>query len=350
MFDICTRRRTHVIAIAFGVIFLVGECFSNLALSIEYSAAPSPGSRVLKSITPLECQPNCSCSDVWIVSTRGLPGICEFPDRANFTVERLRECGRWEKSNLPSLLENPNQPIHIFVHGNRYESGDAKSQGAFFARQMTAACPESSSVRTVIFSWPSAQQGILLKDGRAKYNRCFSDGHYLAHLLGFMEPQRPVALMGYSFGALIILEGLSELVELEQNEALRPSMQPWTHRSARTHMVLVAAAVRCDAFSPRGPYRGALQCVDRLVLINNSRDDALKHFPKLDPCMRIEAMGYAGMRDAWFLPSSLEYTATDASNIIGRHHGLPLYLSSPSLTRRIASGALEGLDVVKVLP
>lgn len=131
MFDICTRRRTHVIAIAFGVIFLVGECFSNLALSIEYSAAPSPGSRVLKSITPLECQPNCSCSDVWIVSTRGLPGICAFPDRANFTVERLRECGRWEKSNLPSLLENPNQPIHIFVHGNRYESGDAKSQGLF---------------------------------------------------------------------------------------------------------------------------------------------------------------------------------------------------------------------------
>jgi hypothetical protein len=38
-----------------------------------------------------------------------------------------------------------------------------------------------------------------------------------------------------------------------------------------------------------------------------------------------------------------EFTATDAATVVGKNHGLPLYLASPSLSRRIATGALEAL-------
>jgi hypothetical protein len=44
------------------------------------------------------------------------------------------------------------------------------------------------------------------------------------------------------------------------------------------------------------------------------------------------------------LPGDVEYSATDGAAIIGKHHGLPLYLASPNLTARIATGALDSLE------
>ena len=36
--------------------------------------------------------------------------------------------------------------------------------------------------------------------------------------------------------------------------------------------MLIAPAIRCDAFAPRGPYHHTLDCVDRVSLIINPRD------------------------------------------------------------------------------
>jgi hypothetical protein len=44
-----------------------------------------------------------------------------------------------------------------------------------------------------------------------------------------------------------------------------------------------------------------------------------------------------------WLPGDIEFRATDAAGIVGKNHGLPLYLASPALTRRIATAALAGL-------
>ncbi len=280
--------------------------------------------------------------DVWVASTRRLPGICRGPAAADFGVERLARgggCRFWERSDLDSLLASPERPLVIFVHGNRYESGDAKSQGIQLAGRLAACRPGTLSPRVVVFSWPSQKQGMLLKDGRRKYERAYADGHYLAGFLGQVSPEQPVAIVGYSFGALVAAEALEDLVaeDLPAFPGLR-----WAERPGRTHLVFIVPAIRSDAAAPRGPYRGMLAGLDRFTLLINSRDEALKFFPFLEPAVKAEAMGYVGMPRRW-LPDGLEYVATDAAGVVGKMHTMRRYLDSGSLSDRIASGLLDGL-------
>lgn len=277
--------------------------------------------------------------DVWVVSTRGMPGICRLPASANLRVERLRADGTaWDRSDLASLLDEPQRPVMVFIHGNRYSAAEARQQGLDLARR-AAACGEAN-MRTVIYSWPSEQQGILLKDGRAKYERAFSEGHYLAWLLGQFEPGRPVAIVGYSYGAIITLEAIEDLVIAERSGAT--SVHPWTSRPGAVNLVFIAAAIRCDALAPRGPYREVADRLDRLTLLVNSNDDALRFFPLLDCSQRADALGYVGMPRSW-VPATVEFSSVDAANIVGRTHGFQHYLASPSLMRRICRGATTGL-------
>lgn len=316
-----------------GLVHVVFAFVACLGMGELHQARGADGGAIATTTAPC-------ADDVWLVSTRHLPGICRLPSTASVSVERRTDCGRWHRADVADLLADSDRPLVVFIHGNRYTVGDARQQGVQLARHLTGCCPTTGPARTVIFSWPSEQQGLLLKDGRAKYERAHADAHYLAWLLGQIEPTRPVAVVGYSFGAMITLGALDDLVAAERNG--RRDVQPWIGRPGRAHFVFIAPAVRCDALAPRGPYREAVDCLDRLTLVINSRDDALKFFPLLDRDLRADALGHVGMPRRW-LPPEVEFTATDAAAIVGKNHGLPLYLASPVLTAKIAVGALEGL-------
>jgi len=278
--------------------------------------------------------------DLWVASTRRLPDICRPPAAADLAVERLagEPCGsRWERATLAELLADSGRPLVIFVHGNRYEPADAKAQGLRLARRLAAHAPAEVVPRVVIFSWPSQQQGLLLKDGRRKLERAQADGHYLAWLLGKVEPERPLALVGYSFGAVVAAEALDEVSKAN------PAGIPWAERPGRTNLVFVAPAVRQDALAPRGLYREALAGVDRFTLLINSRDEALRFFPLLERGLRRHALGFVGMPAGW-LPAGIEFAASDAAAIVGKVHSMRRYLESRSLADRIAVGALAGLE------
>jgi esterase/lipase superfamily enzyme len=278
--------------------------------------------------------------DVWVVSTRGLPDVCRLPESVNFHVQRLRPDGTaWDRSDVAALLDEPHRPVMVFIHGNRYMPAEAREQGLQLAR--IAASYGTPGIRTVIYSWPSEQQGILLKDGRAKYQRAFSEGRYLAWLLGQFEPERPVAIVGYSFGAIITLEAIEDLLLAER--AGVTTVRPLTGRSGPLNVVFIAAAVRSDALAPRGPYRDALESIDRMTLLVNSQDEALRFFPFLDCRQRAEALGYVGMPWRW-IPTTVPFSSLDAARIVGRTHGFQHYLASPSLMRRICEGATTGLE------
>ena len=282
------------------------------------------------------CEPN-----IWVFSTRYLPGICCMPEVVNPTVQRYqRENCRWLSDDVGSLLSGKG-PLVIFLHGNRYDAWSAKQQGIRLAKRCSFFTSHSVDTQLMIYSWPSQQDGCLLKDGRNKYHRCFTEGHYLAWLLGQIDPERPVVFIGYSFGALITLEALEDLVAAENSG--RP-VSPWQHRPGDTRLIFVAPAVRCDAFAPCGKYRETLACVDRVSLTINSRDDALRFFHLLDTRTKVDALGYNGMPRRW-MPPEILYSAVDARRIIGREHGFPLYLKSNTLMHRICRDAYSGLEV-----
>ena len=286
-----------------------------------------------------ECQVCCE-SEIWVFSTRHLPGICHLPDVVNPSLQRYEsaQC-RWLSDDIESLLSGKG-PLVIFLHGNRYDAWSAKQQGLHLARRCKSFTSHSTDAQLMIYSWPSQQNGCLLKDGRNKYHRCFTEGHYLAWLLGQIDPERPVIFIGYSFGALITLEALEDLVAAENKG--RP-VSPWQYRPGDTRLIFVAPAVRCDAFAPCGKYRETLACVDRVSLTINSRDDALRFFHLLDTRSKVDALGYRGMPRRW-MPSEIFYSAVDARRIIGREHGFTLYLKSNTLMRQICRDAYSGLE------
>ena len=311
--------------------------------------SPQDGTAIgpeLSALSPVDIQPSGVASDdedIWVISTRRLPDIRRLPATVTFGVEQLvpeARCSRWMPSDLPSLLGDSQRPLVIFIHGNRYDSASAKSQGLQLARRLTACRTGEPQARTVIFSWPSAQEGHLLRDSRAKYERSMTEGHYLAWLLGQVEPSRPVAIVAYSYGGLIALEALDNLVSAQRSG--RADLQPWTDRPARMHLVLVAAAVRQDALAPCGEYRSVLRCIDRLTLLNNTRDQALRFFEFVDPDLRTEALGHENMPARW-LPPEIEFVQVDAASVVGKSHRFPPYVESPSLRQRLVAGTLDGL-------
>ncbi len=327
------RRRLHhslrlVAAIVAGLV-LLASCPSRLRA--ETAGEPSP----------VEPEEDWSGQiDTWVVSTRRLPGICRLPASVTFDVERLTAdgaCRRWERAELGTLVNDPAQPLVVFIHGNRYEAADAKAQGLRLGRRLSDHLPAGPPPRLVIFSWPSQKQGVLLQDGRRKYDRAYADGHYLAWFLSQLEPERPVAVVGYSFGALVAAEAFSDLDELA------PGGIPWAERPGRTQLVFVAPALRSDALAPRGPFRDTLAGLDRFTLLINSRDEALRFFPLLERGVKLPALGFVGMPRRW-LPAELEYDAADAAGIVGKLHTMRRYLDSRPLAERIAAGALDGLS------
>ncbi|MFM7135493.1 MAG: alpha/beta fold hydrolase [Planctomycetota bacterium] len=286
-------------------------------------------------------EPASALLDVWVASTRRLPVVCRPPEHADLAIEQLVDdggCRRWEQAELPGLLADPHGPLVFFVHGNRYEPADAKSQGILLAQRIAAA-RGGQTPRVVILSWPSQKQGVLLKDGRRKYERASADGQYLAWLLGKVEPERPVAIVGYSFGALVATEALDELARRDET---RGDGIRWADRPGRTHLVFVVPALRADALAPRGPFSRTIAGIDRLTLLINSRDEALRFFPLLQPDVRAPALGFVGMPRRW-LPPEVEYDAVDAAGIVGKLHTMGRYLDARSLAERIAGGVLDGL-------
>ena len=326
---------------------LIALCCCPAAVDASPAADAIPPSDSLPSdsrpLDHLQTDSLQAADDVWVVSTRRLPDIRCLPTRVSLGVEQLvpdAACSRWMPSDLQGLLDAPQRPLMLFIHGNRYDPASAKSQGLALARRIAAARPNDPPVRTVIFSWPSSQEGLLLRDSRAKYERSMTEGYYFAWLLGQLEPSRPVAIVAYSYGSLIALEALDNLVNAEKSG--RTDLQSWIDRPARLHLVLVASAVRHDALAPRGAYRDVVRCIDRLTLLNNTRDQALRFFEFIDPDLRTEALGHENMPARW-LPPEVEFTQVDAAPIVGKSHRFPPYMESPSLRQRLATGAIDGL-------
>jgi hypothetical protein len=273
---------------------------------------------------------------VWLISTRGIGSFSELVAAPDFAVYRRAFDGSWASSSIDEFLTTgaAATPTCFVIHGNRVSSSTAIRQGMMAYRQFTAGLFETQPVRFVIWSWPSDRIHGILKDVRAKAARSTTDGKYLAWTLHRFDPEAPVSLVGFSYGARIATGALHVLAGGSLDGF---SLAPAAVSRRRIRLVLAAAGLH-NHWLAEGHYHGqALQMVDAALLINNRCDMALKRYRFVDTSRSAAALGYTG--PVGWSPYYAKIRQADACRELGKAHDWDLYLESPRFTALIRQTA-----------
>ena len=276
---------------------------------------------------PLATEPD----SLWFLSTRHMTtNVCRANlERPDFNVLRLDSCGRRSPASIEDFLAgDPTDIPVIYIHGNRREREESVHRGLLIYRNVAAFSNEQTpKIRWLIWSWPSEQQGILLRDVRIKANRTDSQGLYVAWLLRELanRGQRP-RMIGFSFGSRIITGSLHALA----GGKLAGRQLPGAHLQG-TNMVagLLAPAIGDDWVCQNGYHGLATKNLAQLTVLYNRRDIILKRYPLLE--RGNEALGYQGPQGfaTRFDGSPLPVRSRNCSQTVGRHHIEREYYSGP---------------------
>jgi hypothetical protein len=232
----------------------------------------------------------------------------------------------WQPSDLESFLAfDSTVPTIIFIHGNQITPGEAKSAGLAVYRKLILQGCDAPRIRFVIFSWPSSKVRGLLRDVREKAARTEPAGFHLAWLMDQMPAETNISLVGFSFGARIITGGLHVLGGGSLGGSLKLSDRTHPNRTP-VNAVLIAAASH-SYWLAEGQHHGrALSQVDRVLLINNCSDRAMRYYDLLVPGRGgPQALGLRG-------PTRLspQYASKifnrDVSRYVGSQHELMVYV------------------------
>jgi hypothetical protein len=277
---------------------------------------------------PASLCPTCvrTVDQIWVISTRRL-GCTTFIDTApNFGVQLRLADGSWTPSSIAGFIaaDDASIPTCFVMHGNQTDAALAVAQGMRAYRALTASLPPEQPLRFVIWSWPSDRIHGILKDVRIKAARTTTEGIYLGWTLHQLNPQTPVSLVGFSYGARIATGALHVVAGGNLSGFAVPTSQP---SRAPIRAVLVAAALH-NHWLAEGHYHGrALEVVDQMLLVKNSCDSALKRYRFVDTSLSAEALGYTG--PTGWSPHYDKIRQVDACCDLGKSHDWELYLASP---------------------
>jgi hypothetical protein len=103
-------------------------------------------------------------------------------------------------------------------------------------------------------------------------------------------------------------------------------------RANRFRAVLMTAALDNDWLLPGRFHGRALSQVDRMLLLNNPCDRALKWYPWIDRCRKPQALGRFGVASHSALGDDRRKIAQrDAGHLLGKVHDFNRYLACPTL-------------------
>jgi hypothetical protein len=295
---------------------------------------------------PEQTAPTVRQSSVWLISTRHLgPAAEDFSASVELDFRRHQGEQGWQEATLAEFLaaDGPDTLTLFYVHGNRIEWDEALQNG-WQAHDMLVGSPSAiRQARFVIWSWPSDQIRGVVRDVRSKAQRSSSESFYLAWLLAQLDPETPVSLVGFSYGARIITGAMHCLGGGEADGAATIEK----NQRARAHVVLMAAALNDDWLVPHHRHGQAHLQIDELLLLNNSSDPVLKRYRLLDGCRGAEALGYVGFPCRCTAVWGDKITQIDAAGTVGRTHRECIYLCSAYLmtqARRCALWENESSD------
>ena len=281
---------------------------------------------------------------IWMISTRHLGCPCgDKQVEPDFHWLRYDWGSGWQETNSSAWeeAEQPGMTTVVYVHGNRVAGGEAGQRGLAAYRALLRTAPDSRPIRFVVWSWPSDKlRGPRPKrDARAKAARTPCESFYLACFLSRLDPDTPLSLMGYSFGARIVsgalhLAGGGTLSSLQLPE-------PWRRPAHSVRVAILAAAMNNDWWRPSHCHGQTWSAVDRLSLQYNSCDPVLRFYPRLDRRQRAQALGYTGF--CWAASLGDEAWRLEQRNVccqIGKTHDELAYFASHTVMARVSDALL----------
>lgn len=292
MQHLCDRAghvvRIATVCLALLVIYLSPRSVNGDELPVD----PCVNERI-ESETELVSLSPTDCERVFLFSTRHLPhdACCVSLDQPAFHIYQI-ECGQSRVIDSQQYFASirPDRPVVIYVHGNRMPASNVV-QRAMQVRQMIKRTL-TQPVDWLIFSWPSAQEGIAIHDVRRKADRCDAQSLYLATIMrSHAAAGTPLAVVGFSFGGRVVTGALHAMAGGTLSGRSIPGA---TIEGAGVEVGLVAPAIESNWLASCGYHRFATKNMDQLFLMYNRRDAVLKRYWRLEKVRNQTALGYSG--------------------------------------------------------
>ena len=275
--------------------------------------------------------PSVAADDVWLVSTRAMGTICasRAMDRGLYCQRLIRTPqgdAAWKAADWRSLMSSAvDLPTVVYVHGNRVEPGEDRTQGMQVYQSLKANQLQIRPIRFVIWSWPSDKIPGPIKDYLVKAQRTNPAAWQLAWVLDKLPVDDQISLVGYSYGTRVV-SGAAQLLAGGRLGTLALSERTHPHRPP-VQAALIAAAFDADWVQPGQFYGQSLTQFRRLILGTNQHDPAMRFYHLSNGRGRMHALGKAGIHQPATLGSATRrIRQVDFSSEVGRSHALVDYL------------------------
>lgn len=260
--------------------------------------------------------------EYWQISSRGLPDLepCSTLTPVTFRVSKWDGC-RWIQSDQQQFTASfelrPTVRTVIYSHGNwmTYENGHCRATYVYGRVSQRA----EEAIRFVAYTWPSQRTGRPVRDVYEKADRSNTDTYYFAHLLSSIPAESPLGIIGFSFGGRVVCGGL----HMVSGGRLEGRNSPVWSTPRQVRLGLIAPAFDRTWLVANHPYGEAINSVDRVVNIYNSRDPVLRRFRFLDRVSAPIAAGFTGLADPRAtepLRSDERIRQFDCSDAVGSSH------------------------------
>lgn len=273
---------------------------------------------------------------VWEINSRQLPQCMPVDCHARLAVWQL-EGSCWQSSAEEMLVERAmHEPMRtvIYVHGNWMPVNETRTRALMVYRMIAARSAEP--IRFIVFSWPSEQRERPARDVMTKKPLLATSSFYLASFVQRLPAEQPLSILGYSFGGAIVSGSLHLLAGGDLDGRCLCDQTP---RVQPIRVGLAAPAFDQFALGPSGRYSRALEMVDYLHNLYNSRDPILRRFRFFDRDNDPVAAGFAGLSATLaVLPlEANEKIEQDDCCSVGRSHYEVAYFSCGGFQKLIAN-------------
>jgi hypothetical protein len=282
-------------------------------------------------------------NDVWLLSSRyagsgGQPCLQAWHYHA----------GEWlpaSSDEFVAAAHHQDLPTCFWIHGNWIDHYAAAAEGWRVYEALKRYAPPGYRFRFVIWSWPATQSQPALRDVRAKAVCSDVHAYYLAWLLGQLPPTAQVSVWGFSYGArlgtgaLHLLGGGMLAGRTLQDEELPGPLEVADAAAAGRHPrlrgVLLASGTESCSLAVGQRHGRALDVLERLLVLYNSRDSVLHWYPLLYGLHGPTALGYTGVA-GYLGDNRAKVSQIDAGAWIGNQHDWEPYVYSPALMNSAA--------------